>query len=68
MIWMWMSSIVILVGAELNSEIEHRLRRTSRLVTKSRLGNAARQWRIRWARKLDKITDLRGDTVTLTCL
>ena len=23
MIWMWMSSIVILVGAELNSEIEH---------------------------------------------
>ena len=23
MIWMWMSSIAILVGADLNSEIEH---------------------------------------------
>ena len=32
---------------------------------KSRLGNAAQQWRIPWARKLDKITDLRSDTATL---
>jgi membrane protein len=29
MIWMWMSSIVILVGAELNSEIEHQTERDS---------------------------------------
>src|SRR3979490_1037357 len=29
MIWMWMSSIVILVGAELNSEIEHQTARDS---------------------------------------
>jgi membrane protein len=29
MIWMWMSSIVILLGAELNSEIEHQTARDS---------------------------------------
>jgi membrane protein len=29
MIWMWMSSIVILVGAELNSEIEHQTAKDS---------------------------------------
>jgi len=29
MIWMWMSSIVILVGAELNSEIEHQTEQDS---------------------------------------
>jgi membrane protein len=25
MMWMWMSAIIVLCGAELNSEIEHRL-------------------------------------------
>ena len=29
MMWMWMSSIVILFGAELNSEIEHQTARDS---------------------------------------
>jgi membrane protein len=29
MIWMWMSSIVILLGAELNSEVEHQTARDS---------------------------------------
>jgi membrane protein len=29
MIWMWMSAIVILLGAELNSEIEHQTARDS---------------------------------------
>jgi membrane protein len=29
MMWMWVSSIVILVGAELNSEIEHQTARDS---------------------------------------
>ena len=29
MMWMWISSIVILVGAELNSEIEHQTARDS---------------------------------------
>jgi membrane protein len=29
MIWMWMSTIVVLVGAELNSEIEHQTARDS---------------------------------------
>ena len=46
MIWMWMSSIVILVGAELNSEIEHQTAQDPRPATKSRLDDAARQWRI----------------------
>ena len=32
MIWMWMSSIVILVGAELNSEIEHQTAQDSTTV------------------------------------
>jgi membrane protein len=29
MMWMWVSSIVILVGAELNSEVEHQTARDS---------------------------------------
>jgi membrane protein len=29
MMWMWMSAIVILFGAELNSEIEHQTARDS---------------------------------------
>jgi membrane protein len=29
MIWMWISAIVILLGAELNSEIEHQTARDS---------------------------------------
>jgi membrane protein len=29
MVWMWMSSVVILLGAELNSEVEHQTARDS---------------------------------------
>ena len=38
MIWMWMSSIVILVGAELNSEIEHQTAQDSTTGQKKPLG------------------------------
>ena len=35
MVWMWMSTIVILLGAELNAEISNRQRRTPRRVAQS---------------------------------
>jgi uncharacterized BrkB/YihY/UPF0761 family membrane protein len=33
MIWMWMSAIIFLFGAELNSEIEHQTAADSALMT-----------------------------------
>jgi membrane protein len=38
MMWMWLSTIVILVGAELNSEIEHQTARDSTVGTEKPLG------------------------------
>ena len=38
MMWMWISSIVILVGAELNSEIEHQTARDSTTGAEKPLG------------------------------
>ena len=38
MMWMWISSIVILVGAELNSEIEHQTARDSTVDGEKPLG------------------------------
>ena len=38
MMWMWISSIVILFGAQLNSEIEHQTARDSTVEQTSRLG------------------------------
>jgi membrane protein len=38
MMWMWLSTIVALVGAELNSEIEHQTSRDSTIGPEKRLG------------------------------
>jgi membrane protein len=38
MMWMWLSTIVVLVGAELNSEIEHQTARDSTVGTEKPLG------------------------------
>ena len=38
MMWMWMSAIVILFGAELNSEIEHQTARDTTVGTEKPLG------------------------------
>ncbi|MFL5039095.1 MAG: ribonuclease BN, partial [Xanthobacteraceae bacterium] len=38
MMWMWLSVIVILVGAELNSEIEHQTARDSTVGVEKPLG------------------------------
>ena len=38
MVWMWISSIVILFGAELNSEIEHQTARDSTVEGEKPLG------------------------------
>jgi membrane protein len=38
MMWMWLSVIVILFGAELNSEIEHQTARDSTVGTEKPLG------------------------------
>ena len=49
MIWMWMSTIVVLFGAELNSEIEHlRWPPTARTASKSRWEAEAPRWLTRW--------------------
>jgi len=41
MMWMWISSIVILFGAQLNSEIEHQTARDSTVHTEKPLGRGA---------------------------
>jgi membrane protein len=38
MTWMWMSAIVILVGAEINSEIEHQTARDTTVGPEKPLG------------------------------
>ena len=48
MMWMWMSAIIVLFGAELNSEIEHQTARGFRpSVRPSRSAPAAPRWPIR---------------------
>ena len=43
--WMWFSTIVVLVGAELNSEIEHQTACDSTVGLENRSAPAARSWR-----------------------
>ena len=38
MMWMWLSTIIVLVGAELNSEIEHQTARDSTVGLEKPLG------------------------------
>jgi len=38
MMWMWISTAVVLIGAELNSEIEHQTARDSTIGTAKPLG------------------------------
>jgi membrane protein len=48
MMWMWMSAIIVLCGAELNSEIE---RQSARDTTIGRPAPAASSWPARWDRR-----------------
>jgi membrane protein len=48
MIWMWVSTIVVLVGAELNAEIEHQTERDSTTGHRKPLG-------VRGARMADTV-------------
>ena len=58
MIWMWMSSIVILLGAELNSEVEHQTVRDSTTGhEKTPRRNEEPQWRTRSG---DQAEQMRG--------
>jgi membrane protein len=50
MMWMWLSIIVVLVGAELNSEVEHQTARDSTVGREKPLGARGAGWRTRWAR------------------
>jgi len=38
MMWMWLSTIVVLIGAQLNSEIEHQTARDSTIGPEKPLG------------------------------
>ena len=51
MMWMWMSAIIVLFGAELNSEIEHQTAVDTTVGTQSRWAPAAPPWPIRWDRR-----------------
>ena len=51
MMWMWLSVIVILFGAELNSEIEHQTARDTTVGPRSPSARAAPPWQIRLARR-----------------
>ena len=44
MIWLWISTIVVLLGAELNAEIEHQTARDSTSVRRSPLASVVRSW------------------------
>jgi membrane protein len=56
MMWMWLSTIVVLVGAELNSEIEHQTARDSTVGPDKPLP-AAPSWRTRWGRQRREAPD-----------
>ena len=51
MMWMWMSAVIVLCGAELNSEIEHQTARDSTVGGPSRSAPAAPSWRTQWDRR-----------------
>jgi Virulence factor BrkB len=46
MLWIWLSTIVVLIGAELNAETEHKRSATRPRGDQSPSGLAAREWRI----------------------
>jgi membrane protein len=49
MVWVWFSIMAILVGAELNAEIEHQTASTPPPAPNGRWARAARPWPTRWA-------------------
>ncbi|MGY4403597.1 YihY family inner membrane protein [Bradyrhizobium sp. USDA 3315] len=49
MTWLWISAVVILLGAELDAEMEHQTARDTTTAPRSPWARAARGWRIRWA-------------------
>jgi membrane protein len=51
MMWMWMSAIIVLCGAELNSEIEHQTARDTTSAAPGHPESAARSWPIRRERR-----------------
>jgi uncharacterized BrkB/YihY/UPF0761 family membrane protein len=51
MMWMWISAIVILLGGELNAEIEHQTAHDSTVGDESRSGAVARSWPIQSAQQ-----------------
>jgi membrane protein len=48
MMWMWMSAIIVLCGAELNSEIEHQTALDTTVGRAKPLAIAVRSWPTRW--------------------
>jgi membrane protein len=54
MMWMWISAIVILFGAQLNSEIEHQTAAILPSKITNPLASAARSWLIRSAKRANR--------------
>ena len=51
MIWLWLSTIVVLLGAEINAETEHQQRATPLVERQSRSAQGGLSWRIRSGRR-----------------
>jgi uncharacterized BrkB/YihY/UPF0761 family membrane protein len=44
-IWLWLTRVIVLFGAEFNAETEHQTALDSTVVPRDRSANAARPWR-----------------------
>ena len=51
MVWIWLSVVIVLLGAELNAEMEHQTARTAPMARPSRLAPAGPTWRIMSVRR-----------------
>ena len=51
LVWMWLSTIIVLVGAEINAEMEHQTARDTTSGGAKRMGIAARAWPTKLAKR-----------------
>ena len=62
MVWIWLSVVVILIGAELNAEMEHQTARDSTEEWRNLWACAVQSWRPRWPSSRIEEDDTSPDT------